>query len=331
MSTTRKTFIKESMIYVVGSSLNFHTAHLFGQTNSLFSNVAGPEIDAFKKAQQRLLHKYNVQAKSRYVKLTKPKLRAHVLEVGKGAPVVMLHGGGAFACQFAPLMSALQKDFHLFVPDRPGCGLSDMINYSGVPFRQHAVDFVAGIIDNLKLNKVALIGNSMGGYWALLYALAYPERVTKLILIGEPAGSSPPGMQPPAPPADKNPSMEAIRGFYKYMLVANFEHIPKEILEAELAAAKIPGASVAWNTMIEQFTRNKDLGTYTLRTELKNLLPQTLFIWGAQDKFGQPKLGQEMAAIMPHATLVAVPDAGHLLWFDQPERCAQLTLDFLKS
>ena len=100
------------------------------------------------------------------------------------------------AVQFAPLLGGLQGSLRCFAPDRPGCGLTDKIDYVGVPFRQHAVDFVKSLVDELHLPKAAIAGNSMGGYWALVFALAAPERVTKLVLLGGVAGSPPPSAGP---------------------------------------------------------------------------------------------------------------------------------------
>src|SRR5215216_6279068 len=123
-------------------------------------------VDGYKKAQARALAKFKVAAHSRYVKLPALALTAHVLEAGRGDPVVLIHGGNATAVNFAPLIAALQGQFHTFTPDRPGCGLTDKIDYRGVPFRDHAVSFVTGVLDTLKLSKASLVGNSMGGYWS---------------------------------------------------------------------------------------------------------------------------------------------------------------------
>ncbi len=75
--------------------------------------------------------------------------------------------------------------------DRPGHGLSDEFNYLNTAVREHAVDVISTVIDGMKLSDANVVGNSMGGLWALQFALAKPERVTKLVLLGDPAGSSP--------------------------------------------------------------------------------------------------------------------------------------------
>jgi pimeloyl-ACP methyl ester carboxylesterase len=305
---------------------------LLAQTSVIPPIVPGPEVDEFKKAQQALLLKYGVAARSRYLKLDKPPLTAHVLDAGKGPPVLMLHGGNATAAQFAPLMSALQTEFHCFAPDRPGCGLTDKIDYRGVPFRAHAVDFVTGILDGLEIPKVAIVANSMGGYWSILFALAHPERVTRLVLLGEPAASGPPQPNAPPPaPAPEHPTIEGIRAMWKSRLGINVEGVSKETWDEELAGARLPGAALAWDSMRDEFQRQQ-LSTYALRPELKGLRPETLFIWGDKDSLGTgAKMGQEMAAIAPHARCEVLPDAGHMPWLDQTERCAQLTIEFLKS
>lgn len=291
--------------------------------------VPGPEVRAFEQAQQLVLDTFGIAAQSRYVQLQTPPLRVHVLEMGRGKPVVFIHGGNAVAVQLAPLLAALHGSFHLFAPDRPGCGLTEPFDYRDVPFRHHAVQFVAGVLDALGLPRAALVANSMGGYWALVFALAHPERVTKLVLVGEPAGSAP--LQGPLPPrpAQAQPTLDDIRASYAARLVAHPERIPAALLEASHAAALLPGAARAWDTMLERI-RQERLGlTYALRPELGRLRPDTLFIWGDKDTFGSPTLGVEMAALAPNARCEIIEDAGHLPFLDQPERCAQLTSAFL--
>jgi pimeloyl-ACP methyl ester carboxylesterase len=291
--------------------------------------VPGPEVDAFKKAQAALLNRYGVDAKSRHLKIQKPSLTVHVIDAGAGDPVVLLHGGGGFACLFAPLMGALQKEFRMFAPDRPGCGLTDKFDYRKTVLRDHAVDFVMSLLDALDLPKTALAGSSMGGLWALQFALAHPGRVTKLLLLGEPAGS-PPIMTNPPPPWTNTPSFQGLRARYADRLVTDITDVPDEMVHVTLASRLLPGADVSWNTLIEKFKKDNQRA-YQLRPELKNLQPPTLFIWGEQDRLGPPSLGEEMARMAPKARCEVVRDAGHLPWVDQTQICTQLVRDFLKT
>ena len=329
----RRKFLRSCGAGVIATSSGLCSRDLLGQTSVITPVAPGPEVDQFRKAQGILLLKYGISARSRYLRLKQPPLTAHVLEAGEGMPVLLLHGGGATAAQFAPLMGAMQKEFHLFAPDRPGCGLTDKIDYRGIPFREHAVDFVGGILDGLELPKAAIVANSMGGYWALVFALAHPERVSKLVLLGEPAASGSPQTNAPAPPpSPKVPTIEGMRGKWKGRWGKNIDHVSPETWDEELAGAKLPGAGLGWDSMVDEFVLRQKLSTYALRPELKDLRPETLFIWGDKDSMGTgAKMGQEMAAIAPHARCEILKDAGHMPWIDQTERCAELTIEFLKT
>lgn len=202
--------------------------------------------------------------------MANPSLRVHVLVAGHGEPVFLIHGGGSVAVTLAGVMTGLAPSFRCVAPDRPGCGLTDSFDYTNVPFRQHAINFVGSTLDALRIQKVSLIGNSMGGLWSLYFALAAPDRVTRIVLLGGPAASAPPPPRPrpPRPPAGDG-SIEDTRARFR-VLMADANRAPGEVLEADFAASRIPGASRAWNSMVEDCTR-EHATTYALRPELKNL------------------------------------------------------------
>lgn len=289
-----------------------------------------PEAERFRKEQARVLARYGVTAQSEFVQLANPSLRAHILLSGRGEPVVLIHGGGTVAVSLAGVMAGLAPSFRCVAPDRPGCGLTDGFDYTNVPFREHAIRFIGGILDALKLQKAALIGNSMGGLWSLYFALAAPDRVTRVVLLGGPAASAPPPPRPrpPRPPAGDG-SIEDTRMRFR-VLMADVSRAPVEILETDFAASRIPGAMRAWNTMVEDCARERTT-TYALRPELKNLKAPAIFIYGEKDMEGPSSVAQEMAALAPNARCEIIPDAGHLVWLDQPGACIRVLIEFLKS
>src|SRR5258706_858025 len=140
--------------------------------------------DEFRDAQVKLLEAYRAQTDSHFVDLSEPALRTHYLESGDGDAVLMIHGGNSFAASWAPLIQPLSRQFHLYLPDRPGCGLTDKVDYRGVAFRQHSVAFVRNLLDRIGIGRISIVGSSMGGYFAFAFALAYPERVVKIAVIG---------------------------------------------------------------------------------------------------------------------------------------------------
>ena len=297
----------------------------------------------FIEAQARLLAHYGTNAHSRYLSLQEPALRVHVLEAGAGEPVVLIHGGGAFGAAFEPLLGALQLHFHLFVPDRPGCGLSEKITYRGIALRTHAVSFVRSLLDALELPRAALVGNSMGGYWSIAFALAYPQPVSKLVLIGAPAGIDrwiPPfvrvlgirGVNSFLYATLAKPSLQGVRDIHQRLLVANIDRLPAVYLAAGYAASTLPGAQESWLTLLEEVLTLRGLHpAYYLREELRDLQPPTCFIWGDKDAFAPPASGEEACKMMSHARLEVVKNAGHLPWLDDPQRCANVLRTFLQS
>ena len=296
----------------------------------------------FTERQQALLDHYGTRAESTFVELRDPALQAHVLHAGRGEPVVMVHGGNSVAVGMQPLFGQLAERFSVYAADRPGCGLTDSYVYRRTDMRRHGVAFIGSLLDQLGLETVALVGNSMGGFWCMAFALAHPERVSRLILLGEPAGSSPrvgarfqvlatPGLGRLLYATKLRPSPKAIRVSLAEVLVADIDAVPQAFLDLALAAATLPGATRAWVTMIRSCVRRfgESPLTHSLRGELGGLTTPTLFGWGDHDRLGEPRLGEEMAQLMPDARVAVIEGAGHLPWLDRPQQVLELVSGFL--
>ncbi len=102
-------------------------------------------------------------------------------EVGEGIPIVFLHGAWNDSSQWVTVMELLLRDFHCFAPDLFGFGESDYpdIHYS----IDLQVECLAEFLQALKLEKVYLVGHSLGGWIAASYALKYPEQIYGLVLL----------------------------------------------------------------------------------------------------------------------------------------------------
>ena len=112
-------------------------------------------------------------------------MRLHYLTCGEGEPLVLLHGRGSAAALFAPIFAPLAAQRRVIALDLPGWGLSDKPAFTGrTP--QDALRFwmdgVLALLDHLGLDRVDLLGHSMGGFTALGLALDHPERVRSLLL-----------------------------------------------------------------------------------------------------------------------------------------------------
>jgi 2-hydroxy-6-oxonona-2,4-dienedioate hydrolase/4,5:9,10-diseco-3-hydroxy-5,9,17-trioxoandrosta-1(10),2-diene-4-oate hydrolase len=294
--------------------------------------------DRFVAAQARLFQETGTRAGSRFLAIRAPAARVeqvHVLEMGgDGAPpVLLIHGGNSVAAGWEPLLSLLQDDLHLYAPDRPGCGLTDKLDYHGVPFREHAIAFIGAVLDGLGLTRASLVGNSMGGYWGLVFALAHPERVERLALVGEPARSSrhlslrhrlisTPGLNRLLYSTALKPRRTRTRRQLRGLMV-HPERVSEKFLDMAYAAAVLPGAQRAWLSMLEQVNPPgwAPQLTYALRPELPRMQCPTLFVWGERD-FCSPWWGKHLCQLIPQARLEVLADAGHLAWLDAPRQVA---------
>lgn len=104
--------------------------------------------------------------------------KLHYQTTGDGPPVLLLHSGVADSRMWQPQFDALAAHFRLVAFDMRGFGQSDL---PPGEFAFH--DDARAVLDYFEIEKAALVGSSMGGSVAINMTLAYPERVTKLILI----------------------------------------------------------------------------------------------------------------------------------------------------
>lgn len=102
-------------------------------------------------------------------------------EVGYGTPVIFLHGAWCDSSEWVSTMELISREIHCFAPDMLGFGESEYPNV------HHAIDLhvdcLVEFLQALKLEKVYLVGNSLGGWIAASCALKYPEKVQGLVLL----------------------------------------------------------------------------------------------------------------------------------------------------
>ena len=266
--------------------------------------------------------------------------RVNVLESGDGAPALFLHGSSTDSRSLLPLLPHLDG-VRAIVVDRPGFGLSDPVRVPRERFRAEAVTFVDEVLDALGLERSALAGSSMGGTWALWYALARPERVRRLVLVG----SAPllPGTRAPAPlRLMATPLVGALLARVK----------PNEAMVVRLMAAMGEKDTIARHTellaTLVATGRDPDavavnraelravLGPHGFRRsallqaeELRRVRAPTLLIWGDRDPVATVGAARATAELIPHAQLEVLP-AGHVPYLGNPERTAELLSSFVR-
>lgn len=306
------------------------------------SPAAAPDGEPipFNRAQSELLDHYGTTATSRFVHLDEPALECHVLELGKGDPVVVLHGGGGMAVQMEPMLGRLGNEFTVVAPDRPGCGLTDSFDYTGVDFRQHGVKFLRSLWDALDIEQASIVASSIAGVWTIGFALAKPNRVENIAFVGAPAGLTP---KIPIPlrlagtPVIGNllfkTAFRHSRENYRHQLenyVVDRDKVPPELVEATYASMSSPSARRSFTTMIQEVTTLRGFKSkYVLLDQMVNVEQPTLVIWGSEDPVHPVSAGRRAAKRVPDGRFELIEEAGHYVWLDAPDQTESLLGDFL--
>jgi pimeloyl-ACP methyl ester carboxylesterase len=272
--------------------------------------------------------------------------RVHLLERGAGPPVVLLHGTGTPAGFWLPLLPELHG-VRAIVPDRPGVGLSDPVDLPQDRFRETAVAWLDRLLDALELDATTLAGHSGGGVWALWYALARPDRVKRLVLLGVPtlpktrcplpirlAGT--PGLGPLlarlAPPTP-----ESTLRFAGAMGEGTTLARHPDLVDLLVAAGRDPvndrAATAEFRALLSPFALLSRSGwrrrSRVRPDELRQLAMPTLVIWGERDPVGGTPVARAVTELIPDARLEVLP-TGHGPWLGQPVRTAAAMTEFVR-
>ena len=146
--------------------------------------------DRIHTAEAELFRDVGAEVEESFLDLATTGARVRLLSHGSGPPLVLLHGVSLSAAAWAPLFRAL-PDYRLLAPDLPGHGLSDPVVYRRGQVRHQARGLIDDILDALGLDQAPVVGHSLGGMFALWYAAAGTDRISRLVAIGEPAVALP--------------------------------------------------------------------------------------------------------------------------------------------
>lgn len=300
------------------------------------------DLALFEQERLALLARHGFQGASHWV-ADREGRRTYLIARGDGpCPTVLIHGGMSEASEWSLLAGRLPG--HIMILDRPGCGLSYSIDYGRVDnFRHAAAAWLSELIDAFGCDQVNLVGNSMGGYFAMAFAMAHPERVRRLVQVG-----APPGFDRKTVPLFirllGNPIVGPVLGkmtttnpetFRKRVLsnlVAHPEAVPTELITIMMAAETIPGASRASRTMLRAwFTLRGTRPHMMIREDIARLAVPTLFMWGESDSFVPPAIGREVAGTMPDASIDVISGVGHVPYLEKPDVIAAKMSAFLAA
>jgi pimeloyl-ACP methyl ester carboxylesterase len=258
--------------------------------------------------------------KSRLIE-TKRGAKIRVFEAGSGAPLVFLHGAGGLFPE-NPFLDRLAERYHIFAPELPAYGES-----SGEQLLEDMLDFALhgwDVVTTLGLSKPHLMGHSMGGMIAAEMACLAPNDLAKLVLVAS-AGLWLP--QYPIPdifsflPHEFAQYLFHDRAQGEALLTSGLDLKNPEALK-EFYIGNSRRLSMASKILFPIPNRR-------LSKRLYRLTAPTLLLWGKSDRLIPPVYTERFRALIPHAELTLIDQAGHMLPYEQPEAFVAAVSRFL--
>jgi pimeloyl-ACP methyl ester carboxylesterase len=243
------------------------------------------------------------------------------VDVGSGPVVVLLHGLGGNSSNWAFNFAALSQKFRVIAPDQIGFGRSDkpLINYRVGTY----ADFLDKFLDELKVERASLVGNSMGGWVAALYAVKYPKRVERVVLV-DAAGFAPPKDYDLSALSGLNPSTREQARYLAGLVFFNPLFKTEAAVDATLTARMSAGDGYTIQSLVESIYRNEDM----LDGKLAGLKQPVLLIWGKEDGLTPfAREGEKFRRELPSAQFVVFDGCGHV---PQVEKAAEFNAAVLK-
>jgi pimeloyl-ACP methyl ester carboxylesterase len=242
--------------------------------------------------------------------------RIRMLRGGSGSPLIFLHGASGHV-GWLPFLDALSQRFDVIAPEHPGFGASD-----DPPWLDRPADlayFYLDLIERLQLDRVHLIGTSLGGWISAELAVRNTARLASLTLVGA---------------VGVRPSRGTMEDMFRMSPEENarrFYFDPDRVQRRLDGLAKGDPRILVRNRSTVVRLCYPDFINPELSKWLHRIDTPTLLIWGANDGLVPLSFGETYRALVPRARLTVLPQAGHAPYEEQPEAFLQAFDDFLKS
>lgn len=235
----------------------------------------------------------------------------NVLDVGSGPPVMLLHGSGPGVSAWANWrlqIPELARKHRVIAFDQPGFGFTERRpgeTYDVADWTAH----VLGVLDTLGLDRVSLVGNSMGGGIALHVAAEHPERVNRLVLMGS--------VGVPFPITD---GLDAVWGFelsldamrsMMDLFAFNRALVTDELARLRFEAASLPGVQEAYSRMFPG-PRQRWVDAFVVPEQQLRALPhETLIVHGRDDRIIPLDTSLQLLELIDRSRLHVFGRCGH--------------------
>lgn len=251
---------------------------------------------------------------------------------GGGTPLVLIHGFPLSRGVWEPQVESFRVAHRVVAPDLRGFGTSPprgAATSRAVSMESYADD-VAELLGELGIGSAVVAGHSMGGYVAFALARRHPELLAGLVLVATRAGAD-----SPEAATGRRAAAEKVRQEGREGVAALVEGMVPKMLAP---GADDPDLLEAVRRFMASATPEGTIGALLGMAERPDSTPllgeievPTLVVTGADDTLIQPAESEAMAAAIPDARLEILPDAGHLVAYEQPEAFDRVLGEWLEA
>lgn len=256
-----------------------------------------------------------------------PYGQTHIISCGPedAFPLVLLHGGYASSTMWFPNIADLSKEYRLLALDtmgEPGKSIPSRPNAN----KRDCAAWIECVFDELKIAKTHVVGLSRGGWLALNLAIHAPQRLDRIVLLSPAA------------------SFISLNAFFRAVVGAAMRIRARPILKAALYSWVTPGFKVNpiyteqfilgllyWNWAVNSHGYSGVMPSAFSAEELGQIHIPVLMLIGDHDRLNRPRTIEQARQAIPHIQAEIIPNAGHLLSMEQPERVDARIQKFLSA
>jgi pimeloyl-ACP methyl ester carboxylesterase len=262
-------------------------------------------------------------------------VRIRYVEKGEGAPLVLVHGIPTSSFLWRDMIDELSAHGRVIAPDLPGFGLSDPPPNGDYSISGYA-NLLRSFLESLSITEATLVCHDFGGPVTVTYALRNPDKYERLVILNT-------FLDTDLPDWGLSPKMLSIRPIGELLMKLGGKSIMRAGLEAGVVDKSRVSDEVLHRYYMADGSPDKVNATYlgTLRADsttdlqliednLHTIDKPTLIIWAEDDAYLPLELGERIHERIAGSSFTKLPECGHFLQEDEPEKVTNLIVEFLQ-
>jgi 2-hydroxy-6-oxonona-2,4-dienedioate hydrolase len=259
-------------------------------------------------------------------------VRTRYLQAGspEKPALLFLHGTGGHAEAYVRNLAAHGEHFNTIAVDMLGHGLTDKPDYDyAIP---RYLEHLAGFLDAMKVRRVSLSGESLGGWVAAHFAVAFPDRVDRLVLNTAGGDKIDPEalakIRTSTLAAVEDPSWDRVRSRLEWLMFDKSD-VHDDLVACRQRIYARPEMQKGMRRILAMHTPEARQKYALTQEQWASIKAPTLVLWTSHDPTAKVEVGQYLASLVPGAKFVVMQDCGHWPQFEDAATFNRLHLEFL--